>query len=101
MYSKVKASTTADQGFCTSADKDCVVINETSGTYSITSFASSITPDALNPTTKAITEATEYGLYGFSSAQWVIPLSTKAFAYRYLRPKDLAYWQVTDPDRVW
>ena len=38
MYCKVKSTTSEDQGFCTSADKDCVVINETSGVFSITSF---------------------------------------------------------------
>ena len=40
-------------------------------------------------------------MYGFDSAEWVIPTNTEGFAYRYLRPIDIAYWQVTDPDRVW
>jgi hypothetical protein len=51
MYSKAGSATTEDQGFCTTADKDCVVINETSGVFSITSFASAVLPDKENPTT--------------------------------------------------
>ena len=28
-------------------------------------------------------------------------METTPFAYRFLRRSDPAYWQVTDPDRVW
>jgi hypothetical protein len=30
-----------------------------------------------------------------------MPDPTKPFAYRFLRPKDNAYWQTGDPDIVW
>jgi len=76
-------------------------LNETSGVYSITTFETSSKPDLDTPTVSEITEATEYGLYGFDNFQWVLPVNTVPFAYRFLRHTDTAYWQVTDPDRVW
>ena len=31
----------------------------------------------------------------------MLPDEGVPFGYRYLRKTDAAYWQVTDPDRVW
>ena len=53
------------------------------------------------PSTSDIAAAIDYARYGFDNIEWVLPKADRCFAYRYLRPDDLAYWQVTDPDRVW
>jgi hypothetical protein len=42
------------------------------------------------------------GIYnGFSYDWWNMPDQTQTFVYRFMRPKDDAYWQITDPDIVW
>lgn len=46
-------------------------------------------------------DALDGELVGFSALRWLVPDSTTAFAYRYLRDTDVAYWQVSDPDIVW
>ena len=50
MYAHVNSSVVEDQGFCTSVDKDCLVLNETSGVYTVTSFTASAAPSATVPT---------------------------------------------------
>ena len=73
----------------------------TSGSYSIISLTSENVPSTVFPTTSEIEAAVDLGLYGFSGYQWVLPDDSVPFAYRYLRNNNAAYWQVTDPDRVW
>ena len=101
VYSETNYEPLYDQGFCLTADKNCLILNETSGVYSITTFTSARKPAANYPDLQEIAEAVEYGLYGFDDVQWVLPESTENFAYRFLRKTDLAYWQVSDPDNVW
>ncbi len=67
MYASISTSTTYDNGFCTEVDNNCVLISETSGSYSITSFEASDTPAAYIPTVSEITAATDDLLYGFDS----------------------------------
>lgn len=100
-YANISSSTTIENGFCTEVDDNCMFITVTSGTYSITSFQASATPEEYIPTVSEITAATEDLLYGFDQFQWVLPVDTVPFAYRFLRPTDDAYWQITDPARVW
>lgn len=72
-----------------------------SGSYSITSMIADEAPDADYPMQSEFDEAIDLGLYGFSRSQWVLPDTSKPFAYRLLRRTDAAFWQITDPDRVW
>jgi hypothetical protein len=49
VYSETNYEALYDQGFCLFADKNCVILNETSGVYSITSFTSARKPSAIYP----------------------------------------------------
>ena len=101
MYGMYYALNDYDQGFCFTADQNCVVLYYISGKFAISSFTASDYPNANMPTVAEIEAAVEYGYYGFDNVQWVLPQETVPFAYRFLRSSDNAYWQVSDPDRVW
>ena len=72
-----------------------------SGSYSIISITSDEAPDYSYPLAAEFESAIDLGLYGFSTTQWVLPDTSKPFAYRFQRTTDVAYWLPTDPDRVW
>lgn len=92
MYAHTYSAIVEDQGFCFSADNNCLFLYYISGTYSITSFEAPNDVAIDVPATSSIEAALEYGLYGFDNFEWVLPDESKPFAYRFLRPTDTAYW---------
>ena len=66
-YVDDSGSTLYDQGFCFSADRNCVMLYNASGSYSLISITANEAPDASYPTASEFDSAIDLGLYGFST----------------------------------